>query len=107
MRTSRGKKVISAINFAETVADTKATAAKAQTEAFAARLVAITTILTDAQPYDVMILCASALAGAIPLCCDEHQDEFKADFLRVLKDFVAVQANREAGEDGAAPPRLH
>jgi Arc/MetJ-type ribon-helix-helix transcriptional regulator len=34
----------------------------------------------DAPPHDVLMACAQALAHVIPMCCEKHQDEFKADF---------------------------
>ena len=60
----------------------KAKVAKAEIEAFTARLEAIDAILQDASPHDVLTLCARALADVVPNCCEAHQDEFKAEFLR-------------------------
>ena len=77
-----------------------------------ARLEAIEAILEGANPHDVMMLCAHALAGAAQLCCDQHQDEFKAEFLRILGDRIALEQAQEdeadADEDGSAlPPVRH
>jgi hypothetical protein len=52
---------------------------------------AIDAILQDAAPHDVLTLCARALAEVAPNCCEAHQDEFKAEFLRVLSDCVAIR----------------
>ena len=59
-----------------------------------ARLEAIDTILEDAEPYDVLMVCAHAFAHAMPLCCEKHEDEFKAEFLRVLSDCIARSGTR-------------
>jgi hypothetical protein len=87
-------------NFKKTVATAKAKVTKAEIEAFAARMEAIDAILQDASPHDVLTLCARALAEVVPNCCEAHQDEFKAEFLRVLSDCVAVR--QEQDEDEAA-----
>lgn len=109
-RPPQRKKAFPTADVAKIVADTKAKVAKAEKEATVARLDAIAAILEGAQPYDVMMICASALAGAAPICCDMHQDEFKADFLRILSDFIAMQAEEDAtegDENGDASPHLH
>ena len=98
--------------FKKTIAGAKGKIAKAETEAFMARLEAIEAILEGANPHDVMMLCAHAIAGAAPLCCDQHQDEFKAEFLRILGDRIALEQAQEdeadADEDGGAlPPVRH
>ena len=59
-----------------------------------ARLEAIDTILEDAEPYDVLMVCAHALAQVMPLCCETHEDEFKAELLRVLSDCIAQERTR-------------
>jgi hypothetical protein len=41
-----------------------------------ARLKAIGPILQDTPPYDVLTLCARALAEVVPNCCEALQDEF-------------------------------
>ena len=46
----------------------------------------------------MLTLCARALAEVAPTCCEAHQDEFKAEFLRVLNDCVAVRQEQEAAE---------
>ena len=113
LRPTRRKAAATA-DFTKTIADAKAKVAKAQTAVFMARLEAIDTILEDAEPYDVLMVCAHAFAHAMPLCCEKHEDEFKAEFLRVLSDCIAqerdaVEAEAEAeGEgDDAAPPQVH
>ena len=65
-----------------------------KTDAFMARLEAINTILEDAEPYDLLMVCAQALAHAMPLCCEKHEDEFKTEFLRVLSDCIAEERRR-------------
>jgi hypothetical protein len=95
-------------NFKKTVATAKAKVAKAENEAFTARLEAIDAILQDAAPHDVLALCA--LAEVVPNCCEAHQDEFKAEFLRVLSDCVAIrqeQDEAEAGGDDEAHTSVH
>jgi hypothetical protein len=95
-------------NFKKTVATAKAKVAKAEDEAFAARLEAIDAILRDAPPHDVLTLCARALADVAPNCCEAHQDEFKAEVLRVLSDCVAIrQEQDEAGGDDEAHTSVH
>ena len=97
-------------NFKKTVATAKAKVAKAENEAFAARLEAIDAILQDASPHDVLALCARALAEVAPNCCEGHQDEFKAEFLRVLSECIAVrqeQDEAEGGEDDEAHTSVH
>jgi hypothetical protein len=62
----------------------------------------------DAEPYDVLMACAQALAHAMPLCCEKHEDEFKAEFLRALDNCMAVKRDAAEGEgDGDAPPQVH
>jgi hypothetical protein len=99
-------------NFKKTVATAKAKVAKAEIEAFNARLEAIDAILQDASPHDVLTLCARALAEVVPNCCEAHQDEFKAEFLRVLSECIAVQAEQDAAEafedeENVHPPQVH
>ena len=67
-------------------------------------------ILHDATPHDVLALCAHALAGVVPNCCEAHQDEFKTELLRVLGDCVAIRQEQdaaEADEDGDVRPQVH
>jgi hypothetical protein len=59
---------------------------------------AIDAILQDASPRDVLMPCARALADVAPNCCEAHQDEFKAEFLRVLGDCIAIRQERESAE---------
>jgi hypothetical protein len=94
--------------------DARTKVARAKADAFIARLEAVDTILEDAEPYDVLMVCAHVLAHVIPLCCEAHEDEFKAELLRVLSDCTAqerdaVEAEAEAeGEgDDDAPPQVH
>jgi hypothetical protein len=95
-------------NFKKAIATPKAKVAKAEIDAFAARMEAIDAILQDAAPHDVLTLCARALADVVPNCCEAHQDEFKAEFLRVLSDCVAIrQEQDEAGGDDEAHTSVH
>jgi hypothetical protein len=99
-------------NFKKTIAAAKTKIAKAEAEAFAARLEAIEDILEGATPQNAMTLCARILARAAPLCCDQHQDEFRSEFLRMLGDCIAVEQETEAAADadeagGALPPVRH
>ena len=70
--------------FKKVIATAEAKVAKAEAEAFAARLEAIEAILQNASEYDVLMLCARVLATVVPDCCDKHQEEFKGELLRVL-----------------------
>jgi hypothetical protein len=74
--------------------------AKAEIEAFNARLEAIDAILHDASSDDVLTLCAQALAAIAPSCCETHQDEFKTELLRVSGDCVTVRQEQEEAESG-------
>jgi len=104
LRPKRGKAAATA-DFTKVVADAKAKVAKAKTDAFTARLEAIDTLLEDAEPYDVLLVCAQALAHAFPLCCEKHEDEFKSEFLRVLNDCLDGERNAaEAEGDGEGDP---
>jgi hypothetical protein len=97
-------------NFKKTIATAKAKVAKAEIEAFKARLEALDEILQDASPHDVLSLCAHALADVVPNCCEAHQDEFKTELLRVLGDCVAIRQEQdaaEADEDGDVHPQVH
>jgi hypothetical protein len=99
-------------DFTKTIADARAKVAKAKTDAFIARLEAVDTILEDAEPYDVLMVCAHVLAQVIPLCCEKHEDEFKSELLRVLSDCTAeeraaVEAAAEGEGDDDAPPQVH
>ena len=85
-------------NFKKTIATAKERVAKAEIEAFKAGLEAIDAILQDASPHDVLTLCARALADVAPNCCEAHQDEFKAEFLRVRGDCIAIRQEQEAAE---------
>jgi hypothetical protein len=69
-------------DFKKTIATAKAKVAEAETKAFMARREAIDEILQD----------------AAPLCCEAHQDEFKAEFLRALSDCVTIQQEEDAAE---------
>jgi hypothetical protein len=95
-------------SFKKTISTAKAKVAAAETRAFMARLEAIDAILQDAAPHDVAMLCAHALAAVAPLCCEAHEDEFRADFLRMLSDCVA-QEQDAAGADGDddTPAQVH
>jgi hypothetical protein len=87
-------------DFKKTIATAKAKIAKAELEAFTARAEAMVAILQDASPHDVLMLCARALAEVAPDCCEAHQDEFKAELLRVLNDCLAIRAEQDEAEDG-------
>jgi len=85
--------------FKKVIATAEAKVAKAEAEAFAARLEAIEAILQNASEYDVLMLCARALATVVPDCCEKHQEEFKGELLRVLGDCVEiVRQERDAAE---------
>ena len=97
-------------DFKKTFATARAKISKAEIEVYAARLEAIDEILRDASPNDVLTLCARALAEVAPDCCEAHQDEFKAELLRVLSDCVAIrqeQDEAEAGGDDEAHTSVH
>jgi hypothetical protein len=105
---SKRRKAAATTDFTKVIADARAKVAKAKTDAFMARLEAIDTILEDAEPYDVLMVCAHTLAHAMPLCCEKHEDEFKTEFLRVLSDCIVEERDAaEAEGDDAAPPQLH
>jgi hypothetical protein len=87
-------------DFKKTVATARAKIGKAEIEAFKARLDAIDAILQGATAHDVLALCAHALSAAVPDCCEAHQDEFKAEFLRVLGECVAIRQEQEEAEAG-------
>ena len=104
------RKAASTDDFTKVIADAKTKVAKAKTDAFMARLEAVDTILEDAEPYDVLTVCAHVLAQVIPLCCEAHEDEFKTELLRVLGDCVAIrqeQEEAEAGGDDEAHTSVH
>jgi hypothetical protein len=79
--------------------------------AFAARLEAMDAILQDAPPHDVLTLCVHSLAEVAPICCEAHQDEFKAELLRALGKCVAVRVEQEGAEadsdDDVHPTQVH
>ena len=86
-------------SFKKIIATAKARVADAETKAFMARLEAIDAILQGATPHDVLMLCAHALAVAAPLCCEAHQDEFKADLLAAVGECVEIiQQELDAGD---------
>jgi hypothetical protein len=108
------RKAAATADFAKAIADSRAKVARAKTNAFIARLEAVDTVLEDAEPYDVLMVCAHVLAQVIPLCCEAHEDEFKAELLRVLsdctareRDAVEAEADAEGQGDDAAPPQVH
>ena len=94
-------------NFKKTIATARAKVAEADAKAFQARLEAIETILQGATPHDVLTLCAHALAAVAPLCCEAHQDEFKADFLHALGECIAVQQHEQDAADAAEDADPH
>jgi hypothetical protein len=106
------KKSAAAADFTRVIADARAKVAKAQTDVFMARLEAVDTILEDAEPYDVLMVCAQVLAHVTPLCCEKHEDEFKSELLRLLSDCIVQEREleenaAEAEADGDAPPQVH
>ena len=112
LRPPRRKKPDPTTDFTKVVADARAKVARAKTDAFIARLEAADTILEDAEPYDVLMVCAHVLAQVVPLCCEAHEDEFKAELLRLLSDCAAQEREFEenaadAEGDGATPPQVH
>ena len=106
------RKAATAVDFTKVVADSRAKVSRAKTDAFMARLEAIDTILEDAEPYDVLMVCAHVLAQLMPLCCEAHEDEFKTEFLQILSDCVDQERDvaadaADAEGDGGAPPQVH
>lgn len=104
------RKAATMADFTKVIADAREKVAKAKTDAFMARLEAINTILEGAEPYDLLMVCAQALAHCMPLCCEKHEDEFKAEFLRVLNDCIVEErdaAEAEGGADDDTPPQMH
>lgn len=57
---------------------------KAETDAFVARSEAVRTILADAPDWDVLQIVAWTLAGVLPRCCAEHDDEMMTEFLELV-----------------------
>jgi thiamine phosphate synthase YjbQ (UPF0047 family) len=98
-------------DFKKTIATAKAKIDAAETKAFTARLDAIDAILRGASPYDVMMLCAHALAPVAPLCCEEHEAAFREDFLQMLAEAVEIQQQEqdaaEADDDDDAHTSVH
>ena len=86
-------------DFKKTIATAKAKIADADTKAFMARLEAIEAILQGATPHDVLTLCAHALAAVAPLCCEAHQDEFKADLLQAIGECVEIIQQEQDAAD--------
>jgi hypothetical protein len=75
---------------------------------FLARLEAIDTILADANPHEVLMVCVHALAQVAPGCCEEHLAEFEAELLRHLRECVVQQQEAEdATDEDAQPPVRH
>ena len=104
------RKAATAVDFTKVVADARAKVARAKTDVFIAQLEAVDAVLEDAEPYDVLMVCAHVLAQVIPLCCDKHEDEFKSELLRVLSDCAAQErdaAEAEGEEDDSTPPQVH
>jgi hypothetical protein len=103
-RIRKRRKAAAAADFTKVIADARAKVARAKTDAFMARLEATDTILQDAEPYDVLMVCAQV----IPLCCEKHEDEFKSELLRVLSDCTAQERDAaEAEGDDDTPPQMH
>jgi hypothetical protein len=94
-------------DFKKTIATAKAKVADAETKAFMARLEALDAILQGATPHDVVALCAHAIAAVAPLCCEAHQDEFKADFLQMLGEAVEIQQQEQDAAEADAVDDTH
>lgn len=95
-------------DFKRTIATARAKVADAETKAFMARLDAIDAILQGASVYDVMRLAAHALAPVAATCCEEHQDEFRADFLQMLGEAVEILEDAaEPDESDEASAQVH
>lgn len=94
-------------SYAQTVATAKAKVGAAEHQAYAARAEAIAAILVGADEYDVMMLCADALAQASPLCCETHKAEFRTEVLRLLDAGIAALEEEADEHDGDDKPRVH
>jgi hypothetical protein len=106
LRTPRRKKPDHTTDFTKVAAAAREKIDRAKADVFTARLEAIDTILQDAEPYDVLLLCAQALARVMPLCCEPHEDEFRTELLRVLHERLAEErdaAEREGDGDDVVP----
>jgi hypothetical protein len=98
LRTPRRRKPDHTADLTKVAADARAKIDRIKADAFTARLEAIDAILQDAEPYDVLLLCAQALARVMPLCCEAHEDEFRTELLRVLSDCLAEERDAAEGE---------
>ena len=78
----------------------------AASKLFLARLEVIDAILAGANPLEVMMVCAHALAQVAPGCCETHLAEFEAELLRHLRECVAQQQDADAEAD-MPPPHVH
>jgi hypothetical protein len=109
LRPKRRK--VAPADFTKVITDARAKVARAKTDGFMARLEAVDAILEDAEPYDVLTVCAHVLAQVMPLCCEAHEDEFKAEFLQILSNCVDQERDAadaaEAEGDAGAPPQVH
>jgi hypothetical protein len=80
----------------------------AASKLFLARLEVIDAILAGANPLEVMMVCAHALAAVAPDCCEQHLAEFEAELLRHLRECMAQQQEAEdAADEEPAPPVRH
>jgi hypothetical protein len=84
--------------FKKTPVTAKAKAAKAEIAAFTARAEAMAAILEGAPLHDVLLLCVQSLAEVAPPSSEAHLDAFKAEFLRVLSDCLAMRQEQDAAE---------
>ena len=110
LRTPRRRKPDHTADLTKVAADARAKIDRIKADAFTARLEAIDAILQDAEPYDVLLLCAQALARVMPLCCEAHEDEFRTELLRVLSDCLAEERDAAEGEGEGGDdviPRVH
>jgi hypothetical protein len=87
----------------------KAKVADAAAKLFLARLEVIDAILAGANPLEVMMVCAHALAAVAPDCCEQHLAEFETELLRHLRECMAQQQEAEDAVDAEddTPPVRH
>jgi hypothetical protein len=74
--------------------------AQAEADAFHGADGAIDAILEGADMQDAMSLAAHVLAEVAAGGCDEHLTDLKADFLRMVDDFIAMARQNEERDAG-------
>ena len=89
-------------DYKKIVANAKQKVAQAEADAFMVRMEPIDAILEGADMQDAMSLAAHVLAEVAAGGCDEHLTDLKADFLRMVDDFIAMARQNE--ERDAAEP---